>query len=283
MTEAVNRRILSHISWPDNQVVADAEALLTRFDCARLEDLEDHLFGLLPEDPGGVRVYADEDNVTIATGQVAMWSLTFPFDGDSFDAYLFELDERATLQNVLDQLPDEDDWIAEGRSDFTPKMAWLLRTTPEEFRAALGDGWHPLDLDWVGSTSNPSHFFWTGSAIVGLDNCNAYVFRETDSELGHELNGKHYQEVAWTADIWDAGSLHFEWFSPFVRNALADEPRGSCPTCGSGEVIHVLFGFPAQPAALPTWVRLGGCVIEGQVLDRACDACGHEWRSATAE
>lgn len=283
MTEAAQRRILSLSTWPADQAVTDVAGLLAVFNCDDLSALADYLHGLLPEDPGHVLVDLDGDLFRVTTGQVSMWSLAFPMSGEDLDAYLFELDERATLQNALDRLPDEDEWRAEGQADFTLKLAWLLRTTPWMFEATLGAGWQPVDLDWVGSTSNPSHFFWTGRAVVGVDNCNAYVFREAQAVTDFELRGRYYEEVAWAGEIWEGDSLDFDWFSAFVRDALADEPRGTCPTCGSGDVIHVLFGFPVGVDTLPSWVRLGGCVIEGAVYNRACEACGHEWRPAAAE
>lgn len=53
-------------------------------------------------------------------------------------------------------------------------------------------------------------------------------------------------------------------------------PRGSCPACGSGEVIHLVIGMPANPEAWgsgPDWVRWVGCVHPG--WDRECAQCGH--------
>lgn len=57
---------------------------------------------------------------------------------------------------------------------------------------------------------------------------------------------------------------------------MATRERGVCPRCGSGEVTHILYGYPG---AWPTeeWVTLGGCVLFGDEHNRSCAACGHEW------
>jgi hypothetical protein len=55
--------------------------------------------------------------------------------------------------------------------------------------------------------------------------------------------------------------------------------RGSCPVCGSAEVIHVFFGLPA-PGVMeqaPEWVRFAGCTIWPDAYDRQCEHCGHTW------
>lgn len=55
--------------------------------------------------------------------------------------------------------------------------------------------------------------------------------------------------------------------------------RDSCPICASAEVVHISFGFPADPESAPPWVEFGGCVIDGTPRDRRCDNCGHSWSS----
>lgn len=56
--------------------------------------------------------------------------------------------------------------------------------------------------------------------------------------------------------------------------------RGSCPACGSGQVIHVVMGMPVLDAMekAPPWVRFAGCVPSSD-LDRWCEDCGHEWHA----
>lgn len=53
--------------------------------------------------------------------------------------------------------------------------------------------------------------------------------------------------------------------------------RGTCPRCGSGDVVHSLIGMPTLEAmeTAPEWVSFPGCVAVGP--DRACLACDHEW------
>jgi hypothetical protein len=56
------------------------------------------------------------------------------------------------------------------------------------------------------------------------------------------------------------------------------EERGTCPTCGSGQVTHVQFGlFMGDAGSLPEWVDLGGCEIPEEPHDRICQSCGHSW------
>ena len=56
-----------------------------------------------------------------------------------------------------------------------------------------------------------------------------------------------------------------------------DWVRGTCPRCGSGEVLHHMIGLPLAGAmeSSPPWVHWAGCVGLGP--DRACEACDHEW------
>lgn len=68
------------------------------------------------------------------------------------------------------------------------------------------------------------------------------------------------------------------------ETVIATNPeRGTCPSCGSGEVTHILFGLPADPGAEPEWVSFGGCVIDGIPRNRLCESCGHEWTSSIWE
>ena len=63
-----------------------------------------------------------------------------------------------------------------------------------------------------------------------------------------------------------------------------DVPRGTCPSCGSGEVVHLVIGLPSGPGAGsgdPDWVSWVGCVHPG--FDRECNSCGATWSGRTAE
>jgi len=55
-------------------------------------------------------------------------------------------------------------------------------------------------------------------------------------------------------------------------------PRGSCPRCGSGEVVHLVMGMPTRELVetAPDWVWFGGCVVDGPE-DRRCESCDHVW------
>jgi hypothetical protein len=273
------RHILDEGSWPPDQTVDDLEGLLSLFGCGDLGDLEDHLHGLLPEDPGDVTIDNDGGSVSIHTAGVAMWSMPYPVSGNDFDSYLFELDERMTLQKSLWELPDADSWADDGRPSIVPLLAQLLRATPEEFSTKLGDNWYPLDLDWVGSGSNPTNYLWTGRSVVALDNANAYLYRRTTREgpFGFELDGEAYEEVRWVDEIWRDGGPSLDWFTILVMHEDGSGARGTCPSCGSGEVMHIVFGLPADPDALPSWKRLGGCVVDDEIADRHCESCGLEW------
>lgn len=55
-------------------------------------------------------------------------------------------------------------------------------------------------------------------------------------------------------------------------------PRGTCPSCSSGEITHLIIGMPAGPdsgAGDPDWVAWVGCVNPGYT--RRCEACGATW------
>lgn len=53
--------------------------------------------------------------------------------------------------------------------------------------------------------------------------------------------------------------------------------RGTCPRCGSGQVLHHIIGMPLFEAmeTSPAWVRWEGCTGLGP--ERECQACEHQW------
>lgn len=219
MTAAEGRKIVSEQTWPDGHEVDDLEGLLRVFACDDPADLEDPLAGTLPEDPGNVNINADDhDSINIITAGVPMWSLCYPISARQFDDYLFELDERMTLQKILWELPDVQSWEADGEPSIVPMLAELLKSTTEEFSAARGDDWRPLDLDWVGSGSNPSNYLWTGRYVVGLDNSNAYLYGSTtgDTSLAFDLDADAFEEVRWAVEIWRDSGPSLDWFTQFV-------------------------------------------------------------------
>ena len=60
-----------------------------------------------------------------------------------------------------------------------------------------------------------------------------------------------------------------------------DVPRGTCPRCGTDQVVHLVIGMPASPGDFgsgPDWVSWVGCVHPG--FDRSCAECGLTWDSA---
>lgn len=55
------------------------------------------------------------------------------------------------------------------------------------------------------------------------------------------------------------------------------EPRGTCPECGSGQVIHHLLGIadPRTEPADPAWIEWHGCLPP--FGDRSCLECDAIW------
>ena len=55
-------------------------------------------------------------------------------------------------------------------------------------------------------------------------------------------------------------------------------PRGTCPTCHSEEVTHIVIGMPDFDLMqlAPSWVEFAGCVVESPA-DRRCESCGRTW------
>ena len=69
---------------------------------------------------------------------------------------------------------------------------------------------------------------------------------------------------------------------PEARAVEPEEPyatvRGTCPRCGSVEVVHLVIGMPAQTDDVgrgPDWERWVGCVHPAH--DRECRSCGAHW------
>ncbi|TWE12961.1 hypothetical protein [Rudaeicoccus suwonensis] len=57
-----------------------------------------------------------------------------------------------------------------------------------------------------------------------------------------------------------------------------DVPRGTCRSCGSGDVTHILAGMPVYPCPVvdyPEWAHHVGCSYPGYV--RECESCGEQW------
>ena len=55
--------------------------------------------------------------------------------------------------------------------------------------------------------------------------------------------------------------------------------RGTCPRCGSSDVVHLVIGMPASSDDVdsgPAWVRWVGCVHPGH--DRECRSCDARWK-----
>lgn len=59
---------------------------------------------------------------------------------------------------------------------------------------------------------------------------------------------------------------------------VVNVPRGICPECGSGEVMHLLIGMLLMEECATSqqdWVRVVGCVHPG--YNRECASCGATW------
>jgi hypothetical protein len=57
-----------------------------------------------------------------------------------------------------------------------------------------------------------------------------------------------------------------------------------CPECGGTELLRIVYGYPGPEMfeeAERGEVRLGGCVISGDMPDWACVACDHQWFDPT--
>jgi ribosomal protein S27AE len=70
-----------------------------------------------------------------------------------------------------------------------------------------------------------------------------------------------------------------------MKEQWPEEKRGTCPRCGSGDVIHVVLGMPApfEVESAPPWVEFAGCVLVGEPTTRRCDRCGAGWDPAPGE
>ena len=58
----------------------------------------------------------------------------------------------------------------------------------------------------------------------------------------------------------------------------------TCPRCRSKRVVEITYGYPPYEEgerAQRGEIKLGGCMVgrDGGDPDRACQACGHEWRA----
>ena len=57
-----------------------------------------------------------------------------------------------------------------------------------------------------------------------------------------------------------------------------DVPRGTCPSCGSRAVKHLVIGYLEHPESMettPAWVEWVGCMHPG--YNRECRRCRLTW------
>ena len=73
-------------------------------------------------------------------------------------------------------------------------------------------------------------------------------------------------------DMWDRG-----------EPVEYDVPRGTCPRCGTDQIVHLVIGMPtsADPRTGPDWVSWVGCIHPG--FDRSCAECGLTWDSGLGD
>lgn len=57
-----------------------------------------------------------------------------------------------------------------------------------------------------------------------------------------------------------------------------DDDRGTCPACGSADVLLVVHGLPTPELAARPDVRIAGCVVVDDA-DLECARCGTAWSS----
>ncbi len=54
-----------------------------------------------------------------------------------------------------------------------------------------------------------------------------------------------------------------------------------CPRCGSRDIVPIKYGYPSwemQDDRALGKIKLGGCGIRIDPMDRYCNDCEHEWR-----
>ena len=53
-----------------------------------------------------------------------------------------------------------------------------------------------------------------------------------------------------------------------------------CPHCGGKRAVPVVSGYPDE-LMMQEWrggvIELGGCIVGGEMTDRTCRDCRHEW------
>lgn len=208
-----------YVDWPEGTEVSSMDELAGLLE-VEVDDIDDWVHGVLAEDPGDVQVEQIDNALAIMTlgSRVNMWCLEFPFTRDQFDGYLVECDDRTTIAKCLMSFPTEEEWRADGQVTIVPELADLCCVSTEEFVAALGDRWEPMDLDWVGHLSEPDlYLLWNGRHVVGIDDCNVHVWSPLNPDAVPDEY--EYGDPACFQDIWDEPQQH--WGGPtldsFVR------------------------------------------------------------------
>ena len=67
------------------------------------------------------------------------------------------------------------------------------------------------------------------------------------------------------------------------HDVVYDVPRGTCPRCGTDQIVHLVIGMPTSADVMtgPDWVSWVGCVHPG--FDRSCAECGLTWDSGLGD
>jgi hypothetical protein len=68
--------------------------------------------------------------------------------------------------------------------------------------------------------------------------------------------------------IWECSTMAVERWQ--------DMTRGTCPRCGSVDVVALYIGDHIGPlTGAPEWVKPVGCIHPG--FDHGCETCDHTW------
>lgn len=94
----------------------------------------------------------------------------------------------------------------------------------------------------------------------------------------HRLEGGDV-EFAGTDGVFVCRSCHARLHGPGAPSftELTCVGRPSCPRCGAGRTVKVLWGYAPGPG--PVGTATVGCIITDDTPEFLCSVCDHEWRT----
>jgi hypothetical protein len=181
------------------------------------------------------------------------------------------------------------------RKTFGDEIAQIVHECSAEDKTQGDPGWRPRKERYIHGIKSVSRSALLVSLADKLYNARAILadYRTIGNKVWERFNADEpkCESVLWYYDsLLDAYAsrltnrhlrrLHRE-LRHVVGQLWALQFRPTCPKCGAGDVLRVVYGMPTRQAAQTAegrGISLGGCDPGPYNFNLDCDVCGHSWR-----